>query len=261
MMAQALADKRIQELVRVMSESRGCIRFSELKRRANLHSQTLSTLLRKMRNMGLIRKCSELGLNREGYLLIPYSFYTIRQSAFLKPIKVGKWRDGRRCLVVKHVLYRRMLNNTVIPLDRVVVKIYGDIVWDYPIVLRTGGSEERKALRPDDCPNNVCNIVLRFDEEVKPGAIVEYGWEYYGCYFPPEDYLVLEVPTQAGEIKVEIEGLLEGNRVLFLLGYGVKGCTVGSIGRRMRRNKVVVKGAGFGFSPLCAIYLLVQVNI
>ena len=255
MAVQTIVDNRILELIRVLMEKAGCARFSELKKEVNLHSQTLSNLLKKMYNMGLVKKCQELGLKQDGYLLlIPYSFLTICQKALLEPVKLKE-----KCVVVKHIIHNQILNNTIMPFNKVLVKIYGDVVWDYPVILRTDKIEEKKVLdKSKDCPNNVCNIVFNLNKKVKPGTAVWYEWEYYGCYFPPRDYFTLEIYAQTIEVEIKIETLLDARKLIYVSKPEIIGCVTGIIKKKyMKSNKVVIRIADL--SPHCVIHLPLKV--
>ncbi|BBG23356.1 hypothetical protein IC006_0640 [Sulfuracidifex tepidarius] len=160
-----------------------CVKFSEIEDATGLHSQTLSRILDRLIEAGLIRKCFDFNKKDRGYAaLVSPSITYLDLSVYLEHDRVTD-----KSVVLKHRFKCKIINNSI-PISKVSVYIYGDIEWTKPFIFKTPNTQNTIPLTKEICPNNYCHFIMDLGKVIEYGEKASYDYEFYLYYFPPEDY-------------------------------------------------------------------------
>ncbi|BDC17820.1 hypothetical protein HS5_07100 [Acidianus sp. HS-5] len=161
-----------------------CINFSSIKKEISIHSQTLTNLLKKGEQVGLIVKCKDLGLGENGYTALPIYVVSLEYKVVNEIVDVTD-----KFIIMKHTIENKLYNNSSLPLRGATIKIFGDVCVDKPV---TFIGREYKQIHLEESIDKYYIFNLDSDVEIKSGEIYTYKYEFYLKYFPPMDYFIIE---------------------------------------------------------------------
>ncbi|BAB66626.1 hypothetical protein [Sulfurisphaera tokodaii] len=161
-----------------------CVTFSDIRRELNLHPQAITNLLKRGRTIGLITECSELGIGESGYTVLLNYVISLGFDIVSEIFDISD-----NFVIMKHRVKNKLYNNALVPFRGVIVKVFGDLVLDKPLIYRGKGYYEINLVKSID---KYHVFHLDSDVEIKPRETFTYEYEFYLKYFPPVDYFIVE---------------------------------------------------------------------
>ncbi|WP_286188793.1 hypothetical protein [Sulfolobus sp. S-194] len=158
--------------------------FSDIRREMGLHPQALTNLLKAGRTVGLIAECSELNLGENGYTILQNYVISLEFNVVNEIVEVSD-----NYVIMKHTISNKLYNNSPLPFRGVIVKVFGDLVLDKPLIYRGKGYYEINLTESID---KYYLFHLDSDVDIKPGETYSYKYEFYLMYFPSLDYFIVE---------------------------------------------------------------------
>ena len=220
-----LDDERVRMIIESLLQHTPCARFSEIKKDTGLHDQVLARLLDKLLSVGIINECEGLFKDYSGYALTePFSPISLRLEVNSEVVERGEK------VVMRHEVMNYMVNTSVVPIKIARVIVYGDVVWEKPLVFEselTGHKEIKLSL--EECPNKYCQVTLPLNSSVNYGEKFKWKYEFYIYYFPPEDYFSYIFVDHAIQSKFSFKGIEDVN-------VSLKGCRNGVEYKIFRRG-------------------------
>jgi hypothetical protein len=208
-----------------------CIKFMDIRKRVQWHQQKLIKVLRRGIKLGLITRCED------GYdLAVPITKGIYENMKIM--LTIVDSTDNH--LIMRHRVYAAFRNVGPIDIERLLIRVYGDIYWNEPLRIRYQGTEVIKELSSEVCPNNMCNFIIELNRSLKPGELLKYDYEFCLYYYPPRDYFSIDLINSIKKLIIKIPRSY-GNGMQIMLG-NVEALGTGFVKAESNKDFHVVQG-------------------
>jgi len=229
-------DEDLITLIRIMMElllksDPPCIKFMDIHRHVSWHQQKLTKVLKKGIKLGLITQCEN------GYALATPITKSIYESMKIV-LTIAYSTDNY--LIMRHRVYAVLRNVGPINIERIFIRVYGDIYWNEPLRIRYQGIEIVKELNSEICPQNMCNFIIELNRPIKPGGLLKYNYEFYLYYHPPKDYFSIDLINSIKRLIIKVPKNY-GNYMQIMLG-NVEVVDTGLVGTQSNKDFHIVQG-------------------